>query len=186
VYVDVIQHQSFGLALTRAQREQINQVAEEIARASRPGRSGWLARRRLAARREVEGRYAAWRAAEIHAEHAAVYAAQEAERRAAKRARDEAGVVLLEHGPYGHSYFGSGGAYGRVLLDNAEVSARGDSGFIAGPTECRVVDRSQAATVRASGGDCIGDDGRTWGERWAWSPESQSWDRIRAATPAGA
>lgn len=180
MYVDVIQHQSHGFALTRSQREAINQTAEEIARSARPGRSGWLARRRVAARHEVEQRYAAWRSAEISAEYAAVCAQREEERLAAKRGRDAVGVLLLEHGPYGRSYFGSGGAYGAVRCVNAEVSATGDSGFIEGPTECHVVDRSQPATVCASGGDCI-DDGRTWGETWSWSPESQSWSR----TPAG-
>ncbi len=70
---------------------------------------------------------------------------------------------------YGSSYFGSGGAYGKVVLVNAKVTSQKDNGFIRGPDEIEVVDPELPASVVAKGGDCIG-EGRTWGETYDWTP----------------
>jgi len=138
---------------------------------AKPGRKGW----QLAAA-EAAGREDARRHDErVRAESAARQEAAAA-KAAAELAEDNAAGRYRLRNPYGRSYFGSGGAYGSVKCgDNCRTAGRGDDGFIAFPTEVLVVDRSLPASFSAKGGDCIGRDGREWGEAANWSPAEQRW-----------
>lgn len=72
---------------------------------------------------------------------------------------------------YGASYFGSGGAYGRVRCDaNCRTEGWRDNGFVSGPERVVVIDPTKPARFIASGGDCIGREGREWSEAAEWRP----------------
>lgn len=85
----------------------------------------------------------------------------------------EEGVVNLKHGPYGSSYFGSGGGYGSVKgfdltsWKNGERTEKeletesGDNGFVSGPVKVKV---ERGTIVICKGGDAIGREGRSWEE----------------------
>jgi hypothetical protein len=76
---------------------------------------------------------------------------------------------------YGRSYFGSGGAYGRVCCDgNCEPVGTKDNGFVSGPAAVRVKDWRKPAHFTASGGDAIG-SGREWTESGWWNPATREW-----------
>lgn len=83
-----------------------------------------------------------------------------------------AGKVNFRHGPYGPSYFGSGGGYGSVkayelsswrnsVVKKKNISTEsGDNGFMAGPVAAYIEPNT---IIIAKGGDSIG-DGRSWEE----------------------
>lgn len=80
---------------------------------------------------------------------------------------------------YGHSYFGSGGAYGRVACcGNCRTGGIVNNGFVCSPEYVEVIDPLLPAEFSARGGDCIGEDGREWseeatyvvGQGWVCSP----------------
>lgn len=85
----------------------------------------------------------------------------------------QAGTIHLKHGPYGASYFGSGGGYGSVnAYDLAawregkrvkkEVATKdSDDGFTSGPNEVTI---ESGTVLICKGGDAIGDTGRSWEE----------------------
>ena len=66
---------------------------------------------------------------------------------------------------YGHSYFGSGGAYGHVACcGNCRAGGVQDNGFIRSSEYIEVVNPLLPAKFSARGGDSIGEDGREWSE----------------------
>lgn len=85
----------------------------------------------------------------------------------------DAGQIKFKHGPYGSSYFGSGGGYGTVVaFDLAawrkgervkkELSTEeGDNGFVSGPKGAEIEPNT---IIICKGGDAIGDEGRSWEE----------------------
>lgn len=84
-----------------------------------------------------------------------------------------AGKITFKHGPYGGSYFGSGGGYGSVNAFELSAwkkgervkkevnTADGDNGFMSGPVEASI---EPDTIIIAKGGDCIGREGRSWEE----------------------
>jgi hypothetical protein len=78
---------------------------------------------------------------------------------------------------YGGSYFGSGGGYGRVCcLENCRTVGTADNGFMSGPEAVEVIDWRKPAEFEASGGDAIGERGRSWGESGRWNPATRRWE----------
>lgn len=76
---------------------------------------------------------------------------------------------------YGSSYFGSGGASGRLYCSkNCRPAGSKDNGFVSGPEAVDVIDPAQAARACAYGSDSIG-GGRSWHEAYEWIPELQAW-----------
>lgn len=115
---------------------------------------------------------------EMMAEKVRRYWTEEESRRQKIAADNAAGICPLRH-IYGHSYFGSGSAYGRLdCCDNCEPAGSQDNGFVRGPAAVRVRDRNQPARFVARGGDCIG-EGREWSESGEWSPAAQAWEDPR-------
>jgi len=84
-----------------------------------------------------------------------------------------AGKITFKHGPYGGSYFGSGGGYGSVnafelsawkkgeRVKKEVTTEDGDNGFMSGPTAASI---ESDTIIIAKGGDCIGREGRSWEE----------------------
>lgn len=140
----------------------------------RIGRAGWKHRALVEARKLARARFDAWTEAERAERRRDAERAHQRKRDEAKAADDAAGLVRLVD-DYGRSYFGSGGALGKVHLLNAEVLETADTGFIVTPRVIRVIDRNQVAAVQAYGSDCIGDDGRSWSEHYTWIPSTQTW-----------
>jgi len=73
--------------------------------------------------------------------------------------------------PYGRSYFGSGGAWGKIkTCDNCQPTGEHDNGFIRTATGVQVINQNHPAHFTATGGDAIGDATRTWTEKGFWRP----------------
>jgi len=84
--------------------------------------------------------------------------------------KDQEMIVAFRHGPYGPSYFGSGGGWGGVEARKPDGSpepnvvwALGDNGFVSGPVG--VVSAPQGTKIVAVGGDYI-NEGRRWREEY--------------------